>query len=762
MAEQLIKLQEKSFRTLEFPTVLERLSACAMTEQGKRTLLALRPLLHLDEVERAQEETATALATVLQKGSPSFSGAKDVSPSLERAQRGGTLNTRELLDVASLLRATGRGKDYGDSEERSILTVLFDSLSPNRPLEERISTSILGEREIADSASSELASLRRQMRGTEAKVRDILQRLLASDQSQYLQEALITQRGGRFVVPVKSEHKNAIPGLVHDVSASGASFFVEPMGVVQANNDLRELMAQEEREIQRILAELSQEVGNHALDMNENYRLLVMLDVIFAKAQLALGMNAMRPKLSNKKLELWQARHPLLPVKTAVPNDISLGDTFDTLMITGPNTGGKTVTMKTVGLLTIMAQAGLHIPAREDSVIRVYQRIYGDIGDEQSIAQSLSTFSSHMTNIVEILQAVNSDTLVLLDELGAGTDPVEGAALAMSIISAMREAGAHVIASTHYAQLKLFAMTTPGIENASCEFQVESLAPTYRLLVGIPGKSNAFAISQRLGLSQDIIQHASDSLDSEARRFEEVLRELEEKRQELEQTKAEYQELKRKAKAHEENARGYQERLARQLESAKETARKEAQIIIDEARDASDLVFAQLKDLKKKQKQGSDWQGVNQGRSGLRRTLNEAEAKAMAGQPVPTQVPTRDAVVGDVVELISMGTRATVVGIGSSGQVKLEAGILKITAKQKEIRVLEGVKAEKPKIPKATRTTLRLTAAPSEVDLRGMETLEALAVVEQFLDNAVMGKLKPPALSTEKAREHYAMPCVPI
>ncbi len=736
---------KKSLGTLEYPLILEKLAGCAVTSGGKEKILALQPLLHREEVEQAQEETESAVNMLLAKGSPSFSGAKDVSLSLSRADRGGSLNPRELLDIASVLRTTGRASDYGSGLEKTSISHLFHSLVPNRFLEEKISTSILGEQEISDSASSELASIRRKIRGTEAKVRDILQKLLASSQSQYLQEQIITQRSGRYVVPVKSEHKNSIPGMVHDVSSSGSSFFIEPMAVVQANNELRELQAKEEKEIQRILAELSAECAMHRADINQNYFLLVLLDVIFAKGQYALAIGGMKPKFSQKKTILYQARHPLLDPKTAVANDLSLGGEVDTLMITGPNTGGKTVTLKTLGLLTLMAQTGLHIPAGETSQIRIFKQVLADIGDEQSIAQSLSTFSSHMSNIVQMLELADSDSLILFDELGAGTDPTEGAALATAIIHHCRQLGATIVATTHYPQLKLFAMSTEGVENASCEFHVETLAPTYRLLQGVPGKSNAFAISKRLGLSDTIIQSATEQVESEALRFEDVLSQLEEKRQELEQAKTEYEELKRKAKAHEDNARGYKERLERQLANAKETARKEAEDIIKEAREASDLVFAELKDLRKKQqkqKNHDNWQEVNEGRVGIRQVLNQAEDKTQANKVVSTPPPSRAAQVGDVVELLSMGTKATVLEVGSGGQLKLEAGILKITAKQKEVRVLEGVKAEKPNIPKASKRSLNLKPTASEVDLRGMESLEALAVAEQFLDAAVMGKLE--------------------
>ena len=538
------ELFEKSMATLELPQVLALLADCAATLEGKERCLALRPLTDLDDVARAQEETSAAVKMLILRGSPGFSGVKPVSASLQRADMGGSLSTRELLDIASVLRCARGARDYGDSEEKTVISHLFRSLTPNRFLEDSITNSILGEEEIADSASSELASIRRHMRSTEARVRDILQRLISSNQSKYLQESIITIRSDRYVVPVKAEHKNAIPGLVHDVSSSGSTFFIEPMGVVKANNELRELAAREKKEIDRILAELSAQCAAHKEDIGEDYTLLILLDTIFARGQLSLKMEASQPGLSERYLRLRGARHPLLDKKKAVANDLELGDRFDTLVITGPNTGGKTVTLKTLGLITLMAQCGLHIPAKSDSMVRVFRRVLSDIGDEQSIAQSLSTFSSHMTNIVGILKEADGQTLILFDELGAGTDPVEGAALAAAVIESARELGALVAATTHYAELKVYAMTTPGVENASCEFNVDTLAPTYRLVMGIPGKSNAFAISRRLGLPEEIIDRAAARLDAENVRFEDVLTKLDQQRQEMEKDRAEARRLK--------------------------------------------------------------------------------------------------------------------------------------------------------------------------------------------------------------------------
>ena len=667
-----------------------------------------------------------------------------MAQALDRADRGGGLNTRELLDIASVLRCARGARDYGDSEEKTVISHLFRSLTPNRFLEDSITNSILSEEEIADSASSELASIRRHMRSTEARVRDILQRLISSNQSKYLQESIITIRSDRYVVPVKAEHKNAIPGLVHDVSSSGSTFFIEPMGVVKANNELRELAAREKKEIERILAELSAQCAAHKEDIGEDYTLLILLDTIFARGQLSLKMEASQPGLSERYLRLRGARHPLLDKKKAVANDLELGDRFDTLVITGPNTGGKTVTLKTLGLITLMAQCGLHIPAKSDSTVRVFRRVLSDIGDEQSIAQSLSTFSSHMTNIVGILKEADGQTLILFDELGAGTDPVEGAALAAAVIESARELGALVAATTHYAELKVYAMTTPGVENASCEFNVDTLAPTYRLVMGIPGKSNAFAISRRLGLPEEIIDRAAARLDAENVRFEDVLTKLDQQRQEMEKDRAEARRLKLEMEQSAGKAREYRKRLEEERSKVVEKAQAEARAIIQEARDASDLALSELKELKKRQ--DLDWQQVNDGRAEARRLLNEAERSiGGAAQEPEAPPPTRPAQAGDTVELVSMGTRASVLSVNKDGTLQLQAGILKITAKQDEVRVVEGEtqsQKEARRIVQRAQHTLRAAAAPSEIDLRGMMTDEAIAVLDRFLDTAMMGKLE--------------------
>ena len=737
---------EKSMQTLELPRVLDMLADQAVTEEGKDKARRLRPETDPVEVTALLAETTAAVEKMVLGGSPAFAGVRPVAGSLQRANMGGSLNTRELLDIAKVLAAARSAKEYGegDAEKKTPIDVLFHSLRPNRFLEDKITGSIVGDGELADSASPELASIRRHMRATESKVRDILQRIISSSQAKYLQESIITQRSGRYVVPVKSEFKNEIPGLVHDLSGSGSTFFIEPMGVVKANNELRELQAKEEKEIDRILAELSAEAASFREDINLDYELLIRLDVIFARAKLSNKMHAMAPGLSTKGLNLRRARHPLLPPKTAVANDLSLGETFDTLVITGPNTGGKTVTLKTIGLLTLMAQCGLHIPAGDGSVIKVCKRVLADIGDEQSIAQSLSTFSSHMSNIVGILEETDDETLIRLDELGGGTDPVEGAALASAIIDHARSLGAMVAATTHYAELKVYAMTTPGVENASCEFDVETLAPTYRLLVGIPGKSNAFAIARRLGISEEIIQDAAARVDAENVRFEDVLTKLDHQRQEMEKEQRQAAQLRREMEEASAKAQAYRDQLQKEKEKAEASAKAQARAILDDARRTADQVFQELGDMRKKAQKEQNWQKVNDQRAGLRHKLNEAEDKLGARPQAAVPPMLRPAKKGDTVTILKTGTQASVLSVNKDGVLQLQAGILRITAKQDEVRVVEGEtqsqKAAKQYI-RRTEHKLRSLGAKAEVDLRGMTTDEAELTLAQFLDRAMVSNL---------------------
>ena len=746
-------LFDKSLRTLELPRVLELLSEQAVSAEAKQRALRLRPETEPEEVLRLLDQTDAARNLIGLRGSPSFSGVKPVAEALDRADRGGALNTRELLTIADLLTAARRAKEYFNDEaaEKTAIDHLFLSLHGNRFLEEKIKRAIPDEDTIADAASTELADIRRHMRAAQAKSRQILQRIISSPSyGKILQETIITQRDGRFVVPVKAEHKGDLPGLVHDISSTGATLFVEPMGVVQANNEFIELQAKEQKEIDRILAEFSAEAAAHREDIQWDYDTLVHLDLIFARGQLSYKMNAVRPEVRRDgAIHLRKARHPLLDPKTAVPIDIELGDTFDTLVITGPNTGGKTVTLKTLGLLTLMTQCGLHIPAADRSAVSVYERVLADIGDEQSIEQSLSTFSAHMVNIVEILKEADRHSLVLFDELGAGTDPVEGAALAIAVIQHVRRLGAKVAATTHYAELKTFAMTTAGVENASCEFDVETLAPTYRLLIGIPGKSNAFAISRRLGLPEDVIAAAQGQMSGESVRFEDILTQLEEKRQALEKREQEADRLLRQREEDARKAREFRDQMERAKDNARGRGEAEAKRILRDARAAADQVFQELSEMRKAQARADRALNENEARAALRRTLNEAEeavSKRDARQePIPK--PSRPIRAGDLVEFPGVRQPAEVVSVGKDGTLQLKAGILKMKAKADEVRLIEDdERAARKKTPSVTirqnaDRALRASAA-RELDIRGMETLEAESVVENFLSAAVMGKLE--------------------
>ena len=746
-------LFDKSIRTLELPRVLELLSEQAVSAEAKQRALRLRPETEPEEVLRLLDQTDAARNLIGLRGSPSFSGVKPVAEALDRADRGGALNTRELLTIADLLTAARRAKEYFNDEaaEKTAIDHLFLSLHGNRFLEEKIKRAIPDEDTIADAASTELADIRRHMRAAQAKSRQILQKIISSPSyGKILQETIITQRDGRFVVPVKAEHKGDLPGLVHDISSTGATLFVEPMGVVQANNEFIELQAKEQKEIDRILAEFSAEAAAHREDIQWDYDTLVHLDLIFARGQLSYKMNAVRPEVRRDgAIHLRKARHPLLDPKTAVPIDIELGDTFDTLVITGPNTGGKTVTLKTLGLLTLMTQCGLHIPAADRSAVSVYERVLADIGDEQSIEQSLSTFSAHMVNIVEILKEADRHSLVLFDELGAGTDPVEGAALAIAVIQHVRRLGAKVAATTHYAELKTFAMTTAGVENASCEFDVETLAPTYRLLIGIPGKSNAFAISRRLGLPEDVIAAAQGQMSGESVRFEDILTQLEEKRQALEKREQEADRLLRQREEDARKAREFRDQMERAKDNARSRGEAEAKRILRDARTAADQVFQELSEMRKAQAKAERMLNENEARAALRRTLNEAEEavsrRDARQEPIPK--PSRPIRAGDLVEIPGVKTPAEVVSVGKDGTLQLKAGILKMKAKVDEVRLIEDdERAARKKTPSVTirqnaDRALRASAA-RELDIRGMETLEAESVVENFISAAVMGKLE--------------------
>ncbi len=743
------ELFEKSIRTLELPAVLEKLAAKAVSQAAKDRCLKLSPSTDAEEVLRLLDETDAAKERLGLHGSPSFSGVKDVSAALTRADHGGMLNTRELLDIAGVLTASRRVADYDAQRqgEETVLDRLFTSLHTNKYLEEQIRSAILDEETIADTASSELADIRRKMRLAASKGRQILQRIISSPSyAKVLQEALITQRDGRFVVPVKAECKGSMPGLVHDVSSSGATLFVEPMGVVQANNELKELEAREKKEIDRILRQLSAACAGSMENILWDYDILVHLDVIFARAQLSYQLNASRPEVRRRGgVALRRARHPLLDQAKAVPITVELGEQFDTLVITGPNTGGKTVTLKTIGLLCLMAQCGLHIPADSGSAVRVFHRVLADVGDEQSIEQSLSTFSAHMSNIVQILREVDDQSLLLFDELGAGTDPIEGAALAIAIIESARSQGALIAATTHYAELKTFAMTTAGVENASCEFDVQTLRPTYRLLIGIPGKSNAFAISRRLGLDESVIQAAQAQMDSDSVRFEDVLTQLEEKRQRLEKAQAEADRLWRQREEDARKARTFREQMEKAKDNARTKGEAEAKRIVRQAQAQADEIFAQLDQLRRQQQKQLSFQELNDAKAAVRHSLNQAQdALHIHDQPQePVYTPSRPIEVGDLVELPGVKMAASVLAVNNDGTLLLQAGKMKMTVKAQQVRLPEGQPKKKPAAPASggsAKLNLQSRAA-SELDIRGYETLEAESVVENYIDSAVMAKL---------------------
>ncbi|MCF0136860.1 MAG: endonuclease MutS2 [Oscillospiraceae bacterium] len=744
----MMNFYEKSLNTLELPAVLKLLSDEAVTVSAKEAAAMLQPSDNASEVRHRLEETSAAKTMMVVRGSPSLSGIKDVRPSINRADLGGALNTRELLDIARVLQCSRLVKGYlaDDTVGKTCIDHLFHALRANRFLEEKISSSITGEDEISDSASPELANLRRKIRATGARVRDSLQKIISSPSyAKVLQEPIITMRSDRFVVPVKAECKGAIPGLVHDMSASGATLFIEPMAAVKANNELRELAAKEKAEIERILAELSADCAEHGDDISSDFVLLTQLDLIFAKAKLSYKLNCQAPELREKGVILRKARHPLLDPAKAVPISLELGEDFDTLVITGPNTGGKTVTLKTIGLLSLMAQCGLHIPADDGSGVPVFRHILADIGDEQSIEQNLSTFSAHMTNIVNILKECDDSSLLLFDELGAGTDPTEGAALAIAIIEHARSLGAVIAATTHYSELKVYATTEQGVQNASCEFDVETLRPTYKLLVGIPGKSNAFAISGRLGLDSRIIEDAGKRVGTQNASFEATIEKLEQTRLLLERDRDEAARKLREAEENAKKAAFLRAELAVRLEKADEKSRKEAERIISEARRAAEETFSELDEMRRRANEQEEAQAVNEARSELRRKLNESSEKL---KPHRQEIPgeekksSRAVRVGDVVEIISIGMKAEVIEANPDGTLSLRSGMMTARAKQSEVFLLEGAQSKPKRKVYSTGTAVRTAAVAPEIDLRGMESLEAVATAEMYIDSAVMAKLK--------------------
>lgn len=741
------KLGEKALQTLEYYTVLSMLADCAVTEQGKERCQKLRPIDDQEQAQLWMQQTTDAKKMMETHDAPRLSGVKNILSALSRCEHGGVLNCRELLDIAAVLRAARMAIGYAaEQEEKTSLTPIFNLLTGNRALEEEISSAIVSEDEIADSASSELLAIRREKRRTAGRVRETLQKLISGERAKYLQETIITQRNGRFVVPVKAEHRGDVPGMVHDTSSTGATVFVEPRQVVEINNQIKILEAREEQEIERILSALSAAAAGCSQGIRTDLDMLTTLDFIFARAKLSYQLNACAPSFREQAgIKLVRARHPLLDRKKAVPISIAIGDSYDTLVITGPNTGGKTVSLKTLGLLALMAASGLHLPADETSEMRIFDNIYADIGDEQSIEQSLSTFSSHMKTIVAITDCCGAGDLALFDELGAGTDPVEGAALAVSVIGYARQMGAYVAATTHYAELKTFALTTDGVENASCEFDIKTLSPTYRLIIGIPGKSNAFAIAARLGLQPHIIEQARQQLSTESMRFEDVLAQLEKERRQMESYKAEAERLRRTAQSEKDKVQAMRDKTADQADKLLQRARDQADRILKDARMTAEGVFAEIDELKRRAQQQAAEDNLAAAKAALRGVITQAENQHHRKQEKRTVAPeeVKPVAAGDEVQLLNVSnvTATVLKAPDEQGNIQVQAGIMKMTVKINEVRPVK--KTEKPK-PKTFRAgdggvrQLRLETIPSEIDVRGMCADEAILEVDQFLSRALL------------------------
>lgn len=729
---------DKHTKALELDKILEMVAGECSSADGAELARKLEPVFTAAETRWLLEETDAAFVAMAKFGAPSFYGMKNVTNPLRRAQAGGGLGLRELLDIAGTLRTIrGLTQWWGKSESvRTALTGRFEVLAPNKYLEEKIFTCILNEEEVADNASPALANIRRKIRAASQRVRDQLDKLIRSPSHQkHLQESIVTQRGGRYVVPVKAEFRGEVPGLVHDTSASGATVFVEPMSVVEANNEIRVLRSDEQEEISRILLELSGEAGSFADSIIESYNYAVQLDLIFAKAQVAYRMKAVVPQVGEDgRIVLHAARHPLIPKDKVVPTDITLGVSFDTLIITGPNTGGKTVALKTIGLLTLMAMCGLMIPAGEGSQISVFRHILADIGDEQSIEQSLSTFSSHMVNIIHIFQVADASSLILLDELGAGTDPVEGAALAQSIIQELRGRGARLACTTHYAELKAYAIQTPGVENGSCEFDVATLRPTYRLLIGVPGKSNAFAITQRLGMDPSIVDRARELVSRESNAFEQVVGRLEEDSRKMEDELRRLRESAAKAQQSAEQAERLKEEAESQFKKEVDRARQEAAQIVQKTRQRADALVNELEDLRRQKNKQLSAEQKARLRSGLKELENSSDP--VRERRDDNYVLPRPLVVGDEVLIYDIDKDATVLEEPKDGMVLVQAGIIKTRVPLSNLRLMSKRQIKKKNPTRTVTKNLSTPEVASSLDLRGQTVEEALMEVDSFLDRA--------------------------
>lgn len=738
----------RDYNALELYKVLEMLAQEAACEDSRELARSLRPSADLDLITVLLNQTNDAHALLARFGGPSFGGLKNVNNALSRAVAGGALNPRELLDIAEVLRVIRSLVQWRErcSTVKSTLDAYFDGLLPNKYIEEKITAAIISEEEISDNASPELALIRKRMKSASAKVREQLDKMTRSQYYQkYLQESIVTMRDGRYVVPVKNEYRSEVPGLVHDTSGSGATVFIEPMAVVEANNEIKVLRIKEKEEIDRILYALSVEVGAFADAIKSSYRNAVELNLIFAKAQLAYRMKATMPLMNNEGIvELKNARHPLIDKNKVVPISISVGENFDTLVITGPNTGGKTVSIKTLGLLTLMAMCGLMVPADDRSRISVFENVLADIGDEQSIEQSLSTFSAHMTNIIRILKQAGGKSLVLLDELGAGTDPVEGAALATAILEQLHFNGAKIAATTHYAELKAYALQTARVENGSCEFDVASLKPTYRLLIGVPGRSNAFAISERLGIDRDIVERAKELVSSENLRFETVVEQLEKSRQDMERERTEMEALREQAASAQNDMNAYKDKLRAEMAREMEAAKNEAARIVDKVRREAQSMVDEIDAIRKAKNKENIEEAARRAKARMKAGMSVLEDTADPVQALASDdeyVLPRALRVGDTVVIATIGSQGTVMTLpDKNGNVQVRAGNMTTRVKQSNLRLMTGkTKKEIPATRNVRSHESRLNREVKQsIDLRGKTVQEALDEVELFLDSSMM------------------------
>ncbi len=738
-------MNSQVFKTLEFDKILETVKSYASMDVTADRFEGDVVSDNIKKINIMQNETEQAVVLITKKGNPPVMCKTDIRPPLSRAVRGGILSIPEILAVGRVLQTAQRLKSYPDDIECDALKEHFEALYTNKELEKRIFASIIDDETLADDASPELGDIRRKIKAANNKVRDVLKGIISSPAySKCLQEQIITMRGDRYVVPVKSEYKGTIKGIVHDTSSTGATLFVEPMSVVEANNEIRELADREKDEIERILAEFSAHIANEAEITEMTFNVISELDFIFARAHHALRYDCYRPVLnSDGYINLEKARHPLLDPKKAVPINVNLGKDFDTLVVTGPNTGGKTVVLKTVGLLTLMAQAGLHIPAAEGSVVAVFKNIFADIGDEQSIEQSLSTFSAHMVNIVKILKNVDENSLCIFDELGAGTDPVEGASLAVSILERVRQMGAKTMATTHYSELKTYALGTDRVENASCEFNVDTLQPTYRLLIGIPGKSNAFAISKRLGLDESIIEQAKTYIAGENIKFEDILSELEKSRLDAIHDKERAAKYKSEVERLKDDTAEKNRRLNEKTDKIIERARAQAKEILEQARRDSDEVLAEIKKMQQVKDKKKAQQEIDRVRRGLNKKINDNNSKLADAmfKPKEKYQPPKTVKNGDGVEIVKLGQKGVVCSLpDSSGNLTVKVGIMKIKTNLKDIKLINVQTSKKEKRDYQSLPGKTMNLSP-ELDVRGETVDSAVLLIDKFLDDAMLSSI---------------------